>query len=172
MNNPSTFSVNGAADLLERDRRTIRRALAMVPPDAKETGSPRWRLRTILDALAAHERRTGHERPRAHDGGRDAVLEEIEQLSAKLDAGFNQMAAEPDMARRREMATEVGPLVGALNRTIARSHEFVPPDERPFVKLGTDQILRQAIANFMGLCQYELYDDDGAADAARQQTCL
>jgi hypothetical protein len=31
-------------------------------------------------------------------------------------------------------------------------------DERPFVKLGTDQILRQATANFIGLCQYELSD--------------
>jgi hypothetical protein len=40
MNNPSTFSVNAAADLLERDRRTIRRALAMVPPD----GGPSWML--------------------------------------------------------------------------------------------------------------------------------
>ena len=39
-------------------------------------------------------------------------------------------------------------------------------DERPFVRLGTDQILRQAIANFIGLCQYELCDVDDAADAA------
>ena len=166
MNNRSTFSVNGAADLLERDRRTIRRALAMVPPDAKESGNPRWRLRTIIDALDAHERRTGHERSGTRDGDRDAVLDEIERLGAKLDAGFSQMAGEPDVARRRKMATEVGPLVGALNRAIERSHEFVPPDERPFVRLGTDQILRQAIANFIGLCQYELCDVDDAADAA------
>jgi hypothetical protein len=76
------------------------------------------------------------------------------------------MAGEPDVARRRKVATEVGPLVGALNRAIERSHEFVPSDKRPFVKLGTDQILRQAIANFMGLCQYELSDDDDAADVA------
>jgi hypothetical protein len=166
MSNPSTFSVNGAPDLLERDRRTIRRALAMVPPDAKESGNPRWRLRTVLDALDAHERRTGHERSGMRHGDRDAVLDEIERLGAKLDAGFGQMAGEPDVARRRKMASQVGPLVGALNRAIERSHEFVPPDERPFVKLGTDQILRQAIANFMGLCQYELSDADHAADAA------
>jgi hypothetical protein len=166
MSNPSTFSVNGAADLLERDRRTIRRALAMVPPDAKESGNPRWRLRTVLDALDAHERRTGHERSGMRHGDRDAVLDEIERLGAKLDAGFGQMAGEPDVARRRKMASQVGPLVGALNRAIERSHEFGPPDERPFVKLGTDQILRQAIANFMGLCQYELSDADHAADAA------
>lgn len=91
MNNPSAFSVNGAADLLERDRRTIRRALAMVPPDAKESGNPRWRLRTILDALDAHERRTRHERSWTHDGDRDAVIVEIERITAKLEAGFDRM---------------------------------------------------------------------------------
>jgi hypothetical protein len=122
--------------------------------------------RTILDALDAHELRTGHERSGARYADRDAVLDEIERLGAKLDAGFSLMAGEPDVARRRKMATEVAPLVGALNRAFEHSHEFVPPDERPFAKLGTDQILRQAIANFMGLCQYELSDDNDPADAA------
>jgi hypothetical protein len=47
--------------VLERDRRTIRRALKAVPPDAYENGRPRWRLRKILEALDAHEQRMGHE---------------------------------------------------------------------------------------------------------------
>jgi hypothetical protein len=161
MNNPSTFSVNGAADLLERDRRTIRRALAMVPPDAKESGNPRWRLRTILDALDAHERRTGHERSWAHDGDRDAVIVEIERITAKLEAGFDRMQTEVDVARRREMATEVGPLVGALIRAIECSHKHVPPDELLFVKRGTDGIVGQAIGRFLQLCEWQL--DDGVA---------
>jgi hypothetical protein len=72
MSNPSTLSINAAADLLERDRRTIRRALAMVPPDVNENNIQRWRLRTIVDALdpprtpdraqtvLAASRRSGH----------------------------------------------------------------------------------------------------------------
>jgi hypothetical protein len=45
------FSINGAAEVLERDRRTVTRALRHTKPDAKQNGQPRWRLRTILDAL-------------------------------------------------------------------------------------------------------------------------
>jgi hypothetical protein len=45
------FSINSAAEVLERDRRTVTKALRHTPPDAKQKGQPRWRLRTILDAL-------------------------------------------------------------------------------------------------------------------------
>jgi tetrahydromethanopterin S-methyltransferase subunit F len=56
------------------------------------------------------------------------------------------------------MATEVGPLVGALVRAIERSHELVPRDERLFVKLGTDGIIGQAIGRFLQLCEWQLDD--------------
>jgi hypothetical protein len=36
---------------LERDRRTITRALRHTKPDGKERGQPRWKLKTILEAL-------------------------------------------------------------------------------------------------------------------------
>jgi hypothetical protein len=45
------FSINGAAEVLERDRRTVTNALRHAKPDAKQHGQPRWRLRTVLDAL-------------------------------------------------------------------------------------------------------------------------
>lgn len=82
------FSVNKAADLLERDRQTLVRALRHVPPDGSERGQPRYRLKTITDALVAHERRT-------HGGGagRDplrsrlgVIADELEDLHRLLDA--------------------------------------------------------------------------------------
>src|SRR5438105_3322496 len=51
------FSVNKAADLLERDRATLVRALRHVKGDSHERGQPRYRMRTITDALAAQEAR-------------------------------------------------------------------------------------------------------------------
>jgi hypothetical protein len=45
------FSINAAAEILERDRRTITRALRHVKSDGKERGADRWRLKTIIDAL-------------------------------------------------------------------------------------------------------------------------
>ena len=59
------------------------------------------------------------------------------------------------------MATKVGMLVGAFIRTIEHSHKFVPPDERLFVKLGTDGIIGQAIGRFLQLCEWQLDDNVG-----------
>jgi hypothetical protein len=47
------FSINKAADLLERDRATLVRALRHVKADGAERGQPRYTMRTIVDALAA-----------------------------------------------------------------------------------------------------------------------
>ena len=47
------FSINAASELLERDRRTVTKALRHTPPDRKEKGQPRWKLPTILAALDA-----------------------------------------------------------------------------------------------------------------------
>lgn len=82
------FSVNKAADLLERDRQTLVRALRHVAPDGSERGQPRYRLKTITEALAAHERRM-------HGGGPERaplrsrlgeIADELEELHRLLDA--------------------------------------------------------------------------------------
>ena len=55
------FSVNGAAEALERDRRTITKALRHTKPDGKQHGQDRWRLKTILAALEVDRRfRSSH----------------------------------------------------------------------------------------------------------------
>jgi hypothetical protein len=50
MTNETLFSAYGAAELLQKDRQTIVRALRDVPPDARAGNSSRWRLLTILKA--------------------------------------------------------------------------------------------------------------------------
>jgi hypothetical protein len=45
------FGVNAAAELLERDRRSVQKSLRHVQPDKMERGQPRWKLLTILRAL-------------------------------------------------------------------------------------------------------------------------
>jgi phage terminase Nu1 subunit (DNA packaging protein) len=49
------FSINRAADLLERDRQTLVRALRHVPPDAGTPKRPLYRLATVVKELVAHE---------------------------------------------------------------------------------------------------------------------
>src|SRR5438445_5324935 len=86
------FSINRAADLLERERQTLVRALRHVPPDGTERGQPRWRMATIVDALAVKpqaRRETGKYidrysiRSKALDGLRVMFEKQVAQIGAE-----------------------------------------------------------------------------------------
>lgn len=94
------LSVNKAADLLERDRTTLVRALRHVKPDGHQRGQPRYRMRTITDALAAQEvrnnvsNRGGADRLRSRLG---EIADELEQTHKELDAKREQIKAQPTL---------------------------------------------------------------------------
>jgi hypothetical protein len=70
------FSINRAADLLEKDRATLVRALRRVPADGYERGQPRWRMPTIIDAFAVRPQarwETGKFRDRYRIGRSNAL---------------------------------------------------------------------------------------------------
>jgi hypothetical protein len=157
---PKLWSLNGLSVELGVGARALARKLKHVRPDGKIEGRDGWFMSSAVNALNTDRRSDGG----GYSAGQDAILEEMAQLGARLDVGFKEIADEPDLERRRLMGVRLAPLIGRLERAFAANLESI--DERAFVKLGTDQILRQAIANFMGLCQYELSDDDDAADAA------
>jgi len=105
MNN--LFSVNRAADLLERDRATLVRALRHVPPDGYERGQPRWRMPTIIDALAVKpQAETGKFRDRY--SLRSRVLDDMRRT---FEEEVALIGAEPSPERRREMALQLAPLL-------------------------------------------------------------
>jgi hypothetical protein len=96
----SLFSINKAADLLERDRPTLVRALRHVKPDGHQRGQPRYTMRTITDALAAHEARNnvpshaGPDRLRSRLG---EIADELEQTHKELDAKRELIKAQPTL---------------------------------------------------------------------------
>src|SRR4051794_5191069 len=104
------FTVNGAAEVLERDRRTIARALRDVPPDDESKGH-RWKLATIVNAMKGREDRSP---------SNDKVVAEIEGAHEALTAGLEKMWAVVDAsgpeAARQVVRDGVGGLVGALDR--------------------------------------------------------
>jgi hypothetical protein len=52
---PQFFTAYAAADLLERDQRTIRRAMRGIAAEhVDDQGHAQWRLRTIVEALQRH----------------------------------------------------------------------------------------------------------------------
>ena len=161
---PKLWTLNGLSVELGVGARALAKKLKHVRPDGRIEGHDGWFMSSAVSALENDRRSDGG--GGGYSAGKDAILDEIAQLGARLDVGFKQIADEPDLERRRLMGVRLAPLIGRLEKLFAANLESTPIDERAFVKLGTDQILRQAIANFMGLCQYELCDDDDAADAA------
>ena len=73
---PTLFSVSGLAVELHRDRRYVARVLRSVPPDAELKGQPRWRLESVLAAIAKQERRGGS------NPQQQLMVDEIEDLVA------------------------------------------------------------------------------------------
>jgi phage terminase Nu1 subunit (DNA packaging protein) len=55
-----TFSIHAAAEILERDRGTVARAMRGVRADGEKGGTPRFRLATIIAALVERERNSAN----------------------------------------------------------------------------------------------------------------
>jgi hypothetical protein len=150
------FSINGASDTLDRDRRSLRKALRDAEPDTFVHGRPRWLMQTIVDALAEYDRLAGRTRENgSFSGGHSRASDEIESISRELDAGLARLRAEPDLARRRALGEVVGPAIGRLDRALVAS---VPGGAQPILQPGVDNIVRGYMSEFLSLCDLRIDD--------------
>lgn len=165
MKNP-IFSINAAAAILERDRGTITRALRGVPPDAHENKSPRWRLRTVVDALAARERSTarGNAYPNPNPDIM-RVVDKIEDTFAEFDAGIARLRAESDLERRRAIGAEIGPLIGRLERLTATVNQ-ANTESGTMMQIVADKIIGGAIFTLFDLCRFQIAERDNSRERA------
>ena len=108
MNN--LFSINRAADLLEKDRATLVRALRHLPPEGyTKHGQPRWSMQTIRNALALKpqaRRETGKFRDRY-----SLRSTKLDRMRLEYEKGLALIGAEPSLDKRREMALQLAPLL-------------------------------------------------------------
>jgi hypothetical protein len=104
------FSVNRAADVWERDRATLVRALRHVPPDGYAGDQPRWRASTIAGALAVKPHMRG-QTGRYRDRWRIRHCKRLDDLRTAYEAGLARIAGEKDLAKRREMALALAPAI-------------------------------------------------------------
>ena len=104
------FSVNKAADLLERDRATLVRALRHTQPDGYAAGGkPRYFMETIAAALAVKpQARRASGKARDRYGFRSTVLD---GMRVEYERQVVQIIAEPSLDRRRELALALAPLL-------------------------------------------------------------
>src|SRR3954469_227809 len=83
------YSVSGLATELAKDRRTISRALAAVPPDGKVGAHPAWHMLTALAALGWTGRKSDGERLDAeHEWARkDKALADLHEMRLARQRG-------------------------------------------------------------------------------------
>jgi hypothetical protein len=106
------FSINSASELLERDRRTITKALRHTPPDKKERGQDRWKLPTILAALNMLPGSTGAPPRRlSNDDGR--VDPRVTALINPCKVAILALQEMPLQQRREVAKKDLGPMIMA-----------------------------------------------------------
>jgi hypothetical protein len=113
------FSAYAAAELLERDRQTILRALRSTPPDGKDGSQPRWKMSTIVAALEKHSGVSGQ------GGGRLCeIADELERLGGELDATIAKIKSAPDMDRKQPHSRAAVKMIQRLDRLYDEGNEL------------------------------------------------
>jgi hypothetical protein len=89
-------TANFLAELIGRDRRLVGRLLRNTKPDAHQGKSPLWSVRSLVDALSAHERQQAPQ-----------------SKTSKVSDERTLLIREQRLAKRRQNELEDGTLVPA-----------------------------------------------------------
>jgi hypothetical protein len=134
------ISAFGAADMLELDRQTVRRALRNVKPDAYERQQPRWRLPTILAALDSYQGRVHGTARTVADTLRSRlgeIADELERTHKQLDAKRELIKAQPTIDAKnphlRATVTALERLSDLYDEADAIMHKVDPLSPLPAV---------------------------------------
>lgn len=170
-----TFSINGAAEILERDRRTVTKSLRHVPPDAHEHGQPRWKLPKIVAALAANEQKQIPRRPAYNGPGLpndevQALIDDLQDLLFEFDDRCEQLEKLPmeDRFEADQKTIHAGPMIGAVERKMEEINEAMglgPPDIAG--KHLANEMLFLMIDKIMELCDIQI--DPKEVEAAQTE---
>ena len=155
-----TFSANAASEILEKDRRTIVRALRRTKPDAYEGRHPRWRMKVILDSLAAHERSVTTQSAMNESPRRRTPFDD--EFDAACQANFDaqeRLKAEPNLQLRREMAKRIAPpLINRVEHLLRQQGEAAGQDE---VLWGCyiDRMFHLMLIGYQSACKWKFYEE-------------
>jgi hypothetical protein len=149
-----TYSINAASLMLERDRRTVTKAMQGVRPDEKVRGQPRWKLRTIVDALERDNRASNG--GGGYGSGRLAeIADTLERLCGEADAATKLVKSLPDLDSKQPHSRAAMVLINRIHELFEESdalllerdpHSLVPYVTGPIV--GT--MFRELLAAIYG----------------------
>jgi hypothetical protein len=155
---PQLWSIGALAVELNRDPRTVSKALQRVPPDGQLGKNPAWYMKTAAAALAPVERRF-----RPSNGDDSAAIDAVEATWTDLRRGFERLASEKDVDRRRLLGRDVvGPLIHELEASL--NALWRTAEDRLVFGPCRDKLIAVAITELARLCNGKLVDtDDGVA---------
>jgi hypothetical protein len=154
------WSVNRLSAELQRNPRTLAKALADVPADGTLAGRPAWRMSTAIETLRRYE--GGSNR---FDGRQSAAvpdtLDAIDHAAASVQDLLDRMRSETDVDRRRAILRADGRCVGVLHRAFeADLAGCGPPEVEMYSPWVRDQF-HQIMTETMELCEMRYGDDVG-----------
>jgi hypothetical protein len=144
---PTLFSIEALAVELDRDRRTVGRALRATPPDGEVQGKPRWFLSTAVRAL---DRRQGNVRS-GNSSDFAAACEKALRLLDQVRDGFDEAEAEADLSRRRQILVGFGKNIGRADAALKRLAAGLTPGERGALETLGELALAESVAQFCRL---------------------
>jgi hypothetical protein len=161
------WSLNGIANEVGKNFRTVSRALEDVRPDGgAKDGNPRWYLATAVAALGARARLTGRpsgsRAPERYDAKLEAQIAEIEHSGAEVDQLLARLRGEPSVARRREMIEAGGgKVVGAHERALVAT--IGDGATAPLRRVFCDSMMERITSELLQLCEWTLLPETGKA---------
>jgi hypothetical protein len=141
------FSINAASLLLERDRRTVTKAMGRVAPDGELRGQLRWKMSTIVAALERHGRANGNNN-NSQSGNSPNPLE-----FAAYDRAFAALEALPTLEERRRAAIQIMPVLHtkiAALKVQGRDAGHHPQH----TELRADRVYQLMMLGFQSPCQW------------------
>jgi hypothetical protein len=154
------WSVNRLSTELQRNPRTLAKALADVPADGSLAGRPAWHMATAIEAMRRYEGVSNRFDGRTSVGEPD-TLDAIEGASIKIDHMFKRMRAEPDVERRRKILEEDGRCVGRLQQAIEDDFAARDPAHRELFGPWAREQFVAIMAETLSLCEWRLELEDG-----------
>ena len=155
----SLWSVNKLCAELQRNFRTVSKALVDVPADGMLNGRPGWLMSSAIAAMRRYEGRSNRFDGRsAADEGTPVA---IDHAAAAVQDLLDRMRSETDVEKRRELLRAEGRCVGQLHRLLdadlnARGPEY-PKIYGPYFA----EMFAHVTAEAMELCELRYVPEGG-----------
>jgi hypothetical protein len=160
-----TYPANALAEMLERDRGTLLRALRNTPADIEVHGKSQWKISTAANALALHATRGG-------SGNSSAPLPSnpidprLQRHYDAFDAADAAMRMLPTLEARRQAAIDMGPQIAKMDLT-QRQISLADGNDEEITDFRADKLFFLYLRGFEEPCAWSMSEVWAAVDVRK-----